>query len=90
MSLAYVIGSGTAGATSTNYNGSVSLTVQGASNTVDIQQTGASAYTNTTVVALNGSGNNANIVQSATAGNTTVNLQSVGSNNTFSITSKAH
>ena len=37
-----------------------------------------------------GSGNTANIIQQATAGNTTVNINSSGSSNTFNITTKAH
>ena len=70
-----------------NNHGTVTLTVTGASNTVNISQAGS---INTTVANINGSGNTANIVQSGIAGNTTVNLASTGNGNTFNITSLAH
>ena len=71
----------------TNYNGSVSITVVGASNTASVVQTGIQ---NTTVLNITGGSNLATVTQAATAGNTTVNLTSNGSNNTFTITSTNH
>jgi trimeric autotransporter adhesin len=70
-------------------NGSATVTIVGASNTVGITQTSA-GYSNTAVVSLDGSGNTASITQNASAGNTTVNLHSVGSNNAFTVNTNAH
>ena len=59
-----------------NDNGIVNLTVVGASNTVEIGQTSAGNYSDTSVISLTGTGNTLNLLQNAAAGNTTVNLQS--------------
>ena len=71
----------------TNNNGSATVTVVGASNTVNVQQTGS---TNTTTVSLTGSSNTANVNQNAVTGNTVVSLVSVGNGNQFTISSAAH
>ena len=82
---------GTTGAT--NSNGTVSITGVGASNSVTVSQTGGVAgVTNgdSATVSLNGSSNTVGITQQGTAGNSVVNVQSVGSSNTFSINTNAH
>lgn len=79
--------SGLVGPGTASNNSSANLSISGASNIVAISQTGGA---NTTVVSMVGSSNNANIVQSAIAGNTTVNLNSSGNGNVFNITSINH
>ena len=83
-----VLNLGTIGLTTYNYGGAATVTVQGASNNINVQQTGITGFTNTTTFTVNGSSNTANVVQSAVAGNTTVNVTSSGSSNIFTITSK--
>jgi hypothetical protein len=83
-----VLNLGPIGGITYNYGGTATVTVQGSSNAVSLQQTGINGFTNATVLSLNGSSNTANIIQSAVAGNTTVNVTSTGSSNTFTITSK--
>ena len=73
-----------------SYNGTVNLTVSGASNTVDIGQTGSTGFTDTATISLTGSGNSVNILQNAAIGNTTISLTSVGSNNSFTLHTNAH
>ena len=73
-----------------NDNGIVNLTVVGASNTVEIGQTSAGNYSDTSTISLTGSGNTLNLLQNAAAGNTNVNLTSTGNNNNFTIRSNAH
>lgn len=69
----------------TGAKGTVDLTVLGASNATNITQSGGGANGHNATLNFNGSSNITNIVQSGSI-DTTVNLASVGSNNTFSIT----
>ena len=74
----------------TNSNGTATVNVTGASNTVGITQTSSGTYNNNTTLDITGSSNNVGVTQNATAGNTTVNVKSVGNTNTFTINSNAH
>ena len=67
--------------------GSVNLTTVGATNITNITQSGGGVSGHTAVVNITGSSNSTTIVQQGTI-DTTVNLTSVGSGNTFNLTSK--
>lgn len=69
----------------TGDKGSVDLTVLGATNTTSITQSGSGVLGHMATVNINGSGNNATIVQGGSI-DTTVNIAAVGSGNTFNIT----
>jgi hypothetical protein len=71
----------------TGDKGTVNLTTVGASNITGITQSGGGAAGHIATVSLTGSSNHTNIIQSGTI-DTTVNLVSVGSGNTFNLTSK--
>ena len=78
--------SGTATALTDSF-GTVDLTIVGASNTVSIDQEGGDGNAgHSATINLNGSGNLATISQYGST-NSIINLRSVGSNNTFTLTS---
>lgn len=69
----------------TGNKGTVNITTVGATNITSITQSGGGPLGHSTTVDLNGSGNNTTVSQTGTI-DTTVNLKSAGSGNTFNIT----
>jgi len=73
--------------TLTGDKGTVNVAIVGGSNTVSITQDGGGANGHNAGIDLTGSGNSVTTVQQGTI-DTTINLKSVGSNNTFQLSSK--
>lgn len=73
--------------TLTGDKGTVNVAIVGGSNTVDITQNGGGANGHNVGIDLNGSGNTVTTLQQGTI-DTAINLKSVGSSNTFTLTSK--
>jgi len=80
-------GSNSASITQTGSSNILNLTSVGASNTYTLSQDGTG---HDAELSFNGSSNTATISQTGSSAASMINLQSVGSNNTFSITTNSH
>jgi len=75
----------------TDVAGTVNLSVIGASNSVDVTQTGGMGVTGHMAnISLDGSSNVANIIQQGVSANSIIRLTSVGNGNTFTLSSNTH